>query len=152
MEKVVYDSGVIRVVVRPIRDNSNEVDQSLPSWQKVWYTEAWRAAEGVASIRDAAADGLQQQHELNFWFARVNTCMAQGLALASFVNGGSVSGVCLVLPDNMDPSRAVLVHLSKDAFGGEATERAFIDWAKQWAAERGRRLMQKVVTVEWKEA
>lgn len=62
-----------------------------------------RAAQCIAAARDAASDGLfdpSNATELNFWTARVATCLEQGVALGVFVNDGDpVGGVCaLFLP------------------------------------------------------
>ena len=148
MEKVVSDTGVIRVVARPLRDDLDEVPLGLLWWQRRYQTEPWRAADGIAAIRK---DEEIKGDPRSYWYAKVVSAIQRGSAWGTFVNGGSVSGICLVDVDLADPTRAVLIHLSHDAFGGDASRQALLDFAREWCRAQGRKLMQKIVTVEWKE-
>lgn len=147
MEKVVYESGPIKVAARPLRDDLDQVPLGLLWWQRRYQTEPWRAAEGIAAVRkdDAEISGDPK----NYWYVKVASAIKRGSAWGTFVNGGSVSGVCLVDVDLADPARAVLLHLSHDAFGGDASRHALLDFAREWCRHQGRQLMREVVTRSW---
>lgn len=154
MEKLVSDTGVIRVIVREVRDNLNDIPLGLLWWQRQYQTEPYRVAQGIASALDG---GAGRPATINYWYSKTKTCIDDGLALASFVGTktedgwkyGAPQSVLLALPDAMDRTRCVLLHSSRDAFGGEEGEKIMLGWAREWAAAMGRRLMQEKVTVEW---
>ena len=150
MEKIVYDSPPIQVIARPLRDDLEQVPLGLLWWQRRYMAEPWRAAEGIAAVRKSSEDGVTGDPK-NFWYAKVTSAIQRGSAWGTFVNGGSVSGICLVDVDFADQSKAVLIHISHDAFGGDASRQALLDFARDWCRSQGRKLMQKIVTVEWKE-
>ena len=158
MEKVISD-GVIRIIVRELRDNLDEVPLGLLWWQRRYQTEPWLAAQGIAAVRNAEVDGVTGV-PANYWYGKVTTCMEDGLALALFVGHRTDSGyrygqpasVLLALPDARDPARAVLLHHNREAFGGEEGERAMLAIAREWAGAMGRKLQREVVTREWKDA
>ena len=44
MEKIVSDSGVIKVIARPLRDDIDDIPLTFMWWQRRYMTEPWRAA------------------------------------------------------------------------------------------------------------
>lgn len=152
MERVIHDSGVIRVLMRDLRDNLAEIPLRAAWWTRVYEAEPYRFAQGIASAQSAGTGG----ETVNFWYARTSTCMRDGLALALFVGSrvndewkyGPPSGGLLALPDAMDRSRCVLEYVAGNAFADNGREE-LLKVGREWARAMGRTLVEKKVTVEW---
>ena len=88
-EIVVSDSGVIRVVVRQLRFNYEDIPADAKPWDKHLYLEAWRAGEVIAGVRNEVDDRVLPQYEKDYWYSKTRMCMLHGLALGVFVGGRS---------------------------------------------------------------
>lgn len=111
--------------------------------------DIWRVGELLAGLRDAAADGVQQQYEGHYWASKANFGLSYGFARVYIVNGGAPAGAAIALPDTMNPGKAVL--LACNSMWGPEAEAALLQDAKAWAASRGLQLGRRVEVrrVEW---
>jgi hypothetical protein len=150
-ERVVSDSGVIKVIIRALRDNSDEIPAGTAMWDRHLYLEAWRAGEVIAGVRNEVADHIPNQYEKEYWYSKCRMCMKYGLALGTFVGGrssttdyafGAVQAVHLVLPDTINPKQALLLHTQVEAFGGEKAQQVALDWCREWAKEQRKVLVR----------
>jgi hypothetical protein len=137
-EQIVYDFGPAVAVLRPCTEAT-----------------AQKAGQLVAALRDAAADGVPQEHEELSWHGRVRFCIAHGFAAEVVVRTpegttGNPFAVVLALPDNMNQGRALL--LACEVAGQEdAYKPAMLQAARDWAASRGLELgrLVRVVREDW---
>jgi hypothetical protein len=110
------------------------------------------AAQLIAACRDHVQDGIYAQaYEVGFWTSRINLCMQRGHALAMTVNGGNVAGAVLILPDDMNPGRAVLM-ACESMWSPETTKPWLEGLAKDWARDNGLSLGRQVhipARIEW---
>lgn len=134
MNHILQDNGVIKIELRSV-------------------TDPVRAAQVIEQQRNAAADGIPQQHEDIYWLGQVYAAMAQGAAIEVVINGGAPVGTALALPDAMDPTRAVLVacELMTDYVpeSGIPLKSSMLTALRDFAASHGRTLAQRVVRVVW---
>lgn len=153
MDTIIHDTGTIRVLMRPLRDNLADVPLTLKWWERTYQTEPYRFAQGIASAQDG---GTGSSSSISYWYGRVGICMQQGLALGLFVGNqvegewkyGAASGGLLALPDTNEPTRAELLYCAGNAFAPNSREQ-LLDAGRVWAKERGRTLAEKRVTVAW---
>lgn len=137
-ERTIYDYGAATAVLRPCTDATARL-----------------AGQLVAALRDAAADGLPQEHEELSWHGRVRFCIAHGFAAEVVVQRpdgatGNPFAVVLALPDSMTPGRALL--LACESAGQEdVTKPVLLQAARDWAASRGLSLgrLVRVVREDW---
>ncbi len=150
-ERIVSDSGVIKVIIRELRDNRDEIPVDAPKYERHYYLEAWRAGEVIAGVRNEALDHVPPQYEKHYWYSKTRMCMTYGLALGVFVGGrssatdyafGAVQAAHLVLIDTMNPKQALLLHTQVESFGGEKAQQVALDWCREWAASKGKLLVR----------
>jgi hypothetical protein len=140
-EQIVYDFGAATAVLRPCSEAT-----------------AQKAGQLVAALRDAAADGLPQEHEELSWHGRVRFCLQHGFAAEVVVRApdgatGNPFAVVLALPDSMAPGKALLL-ACEVAGPAEVYKPLLLDAARAWAASRGLELGRRVRVVreEWEPA
>jgi hypothetical protein len=134
-ETIVYDFGPATAVLRPCTEAT-----------------AQRAGQLVAALRDAAVDGLPQEHEELSWHGRVRSCIANGFAAEVVVKTpegttGSPFAVVLALPDNMHPGKALLIACEVMSDREDVYRPALLQAARDWAAGKGLELGRRVRVV-----
>lgn len=132
-DKVIYDSGVIREVLRDVKPY-----------------DVQRVGQLLAALRDARVDEVPEFAEKTYWAGRTNHCVHYGYAACVVVNGGAPVAAVLVEKDNMSEERASLVACNS-AWDEGRLRPILLEAAREWARSQGRKLVQKRVTVEWVE-